>query len=279
MPTFCHFSSEADFLHEMIPVVSHWIKLQFKTVSRVMNLAHSMRLGALLWFSTIPWFKQWEACRFWPQIASRDFQPTRGILADKYLAKGDSFALLHTGDVLVLGAHRRKLENLTLLFHWSRIQPGLVAQDISLTAVNVWTVPVLTQELVISSLMVPNLSHHIQSMHLAQCFWASAWNLVCFDLAVWVLPMKGFNSLCKPFLSVTLQSLLFQQHCLCLQLYTALWSDLCALANTETVLLAIFFLWFPCWGKLSRPLFVHQVKLCNVCGNEIDVSRTGSWRV
>lgn len=45
---FLSFFFRDRLLHEMIPVVSHWIKLQSKTVSRVGNLAHSVMPGSLL---------------------------------------------------------------------------------------------------------------------------------------------------------------------------------------------------------------------------------------
>lgn len=201
----------------MIPVVSQWIELQPKPVSRVVNVAHSTRLLSLLQISITSWFKQWIPCWFWPQVASRDFQPIRASLLVNTCKRG--FLCLSTqnanAEFLEEGG---KKPHIAFTLIWDSTYT--CSSGHLLDCCHVWAVPVLTQELVISSLMAPNPLNHRESLHLPQSS-----EQVLEACLFWPVCMNSSNEK----VLTLLESLLFilgllvlQQHCLLCVLFCGL---------------------------------------------------------
>lgn len=162
----------------------------------------------------------------------------------------------------MLGAWRRVLKNLTLLLHWSGIQPRLVAQGIFLTAVMSGLCQCWLRSLSSDHwwLLIPWTTHSLCTCHKAvnKCY-----KLVYFDLSAWVLPMKG-RTFVYPWIIAALATL--SVYCFVVWFVSSTYYKKSPATHC--------FLWLPGWGKLYSLPVVHLVKSLRVYRNEIAVSMT-----
>lgn len=153
------------------------------------------------------------------------------------------------------------------------IKPRLIAQGISLTAVMSG----------LCQCWLRNLSSALWWLLIAcatysLCTWHSTFEKMLESSSVLTWRCQFFQWKALPILT-SLSVHLPSDHCYFSNTGSAcicklLWSDLCILSTAETILLAIFFLQLPCFGKLFRPHFVHQMKWFGTYRNKMDVWAT-----